>query len=140
MGWRALQRDWLVSLRRAARNHARVRTIAALACAASLMGCASFSEKIADTMSTMPAVGLPASVPERPATQAAFPAVHDMPPTRQGQLLNNAEQQRMEDELVAARTLQQEASAGGPPHAAKKKSPANSAPRVVPVSSSGTIY
>ena len=95
-------------------------------------------------MSNMPAIGLPADAPERPAAQAAYPAVHDIPPTRQGALLNSAEQQRMEDELVAARAHQQ-AEAGGGPRAARatpKRTPppANSTPRALPVSSGGPIY
>ncbi len=118
--------------------------MAALACVASLTACASYSEKIAEGMSTLPAIGLPADAPERPATRAAFPAVHDMPPSRTGKVLNDAEQQRMEDELVAARTRQQ-SEAGVPSRAkaaaAKKKpAPANARPRVIPASSSGTIY
>lgn len=63
-----------------------------------------------------------------------------MPPARASGLLNDMEQQRLEDDLAAARDRQQ-ASAGTAPAARKKSAPAASTkPRVVPASSSETIY
>ena len=53
----------------------------------------------------MPAAigGLPEDAPERPATPAAYPAVHNMPPARSSAPLSNAQQKQLEDDLVAAR-------------------------------------
>lgn len=78
-----------------------------------LSGCASISEKVSDTISDAPLIGLPAGTPARPTTTMAYPAVHDMPPARPA-ALTGAEQIKMEDELVAART-QQQALVGQPP-------------------------
>jgi hypothetical protein len=47
--------------------------------------------------------GLPEEAPARPATQAAYPAVHNMPPARTAAPLNDAQQKQLEDDLVAAR-------------------------------------
>jgi len=47
--------------------------------------------------------GLPEGAPQRPATPAAYPAVHDMPPPRTETMLSDAEQKKLEDDLVAAR-------------------------------------
>jgi hypothetical protein len=55
--------------------------------------------------------GLPAGAPARPATPAAFPAVHDMPPQRQETLLEPDEQLRVQRDLERARDAQ-EARAG----------------------------
>jgi hypothetical protein len=85
----------------------------------------------------MPAIGLPADAPARPATPAAYPAVHDMPPQRPEVLLNDVEQQRLEDELVAARTRQQAETAGGAASAKKRPTPPA---RVIPAASKGVIY
>jgi hypothetical protein len=109
----------------------------------SLAACGSISEKMAEGMSGLPAVGLPQGAPERPATPVAFPAVHDMPPPRAASLLNEVEQQKMEDDLAGARDRQQAAAGNAPPPApAAKKKATPSAPstRVVPASSSRTIY
>jgi hypothetical protein len=65
------------------------------------------STKFADSMSQMPAVGLPAGSPERPAEPAAYPAVHDIPAPRNSVTLTNFEQEKMEDDLMAARDQQQ---------------------------------
>lgn len=53
----------------------------------------------------MPAAvgGLPADTPQRPATPAPYPAVHDTPPPRSSTVLSYEEQKKLEDELVAAR-------------------------------------
>jgi hypothetical protein len=115
-----------------------VRRAAALIVAVGLAGCASINDKMAGTLADMPGIGLPTGVPERPAEQLAYPAVHDMPPPRSAAVLTEVEQQKMEDDLVAARDAQQQASSGGP--ATTKKKAVRPAPRVVPVSSSRTIY
>ena len=47
--------------------------------------------------------GLPEGTPARPATAAAYPAVHDMPPARSDAPLTEAEKKRLQDELVATR-------------------------------------
>lgn len=57
---------------------------------------------IADHMPTAVG-GLPEGAPQRPATPAAYPAVHSMPPPRTDTMLSDAEQKKLEDELVAAR-------------------------------------
>ena len=50
--------------------------------------------------------GLPAGTPERPATPAIYPAVHDMPPPRTDVVLTKDEQKKAEAELAAARERQ----------------------------------
>jgi hypothetical protein len=120
-----------------------VRLAAMLATAAGLAACGTISEKMTGSLSEMPGIGLPEGVPERPAEQLAYPAVHDMPPPRTAAVLSEIEQQKMEDDLVAARKAQQ--SAVGEPKEAQKpkvtqKKPAQASPRPVPVSSSRTIY
>ena len=50
--------------------------------------------------------GLPAGTPERPATPAVYPAVHDMPPPRTDVVLTKDEQKKAEAELAAARERQ----------------------------------
>jgi len=63
----------------------------------------------------MPAAagGLPESTPQRPATPAAYPAVHDMPPPRGTAVLTDEEQKKLEDDLVAARNRAAGKPAGG---------------------------
>lgn len=116
---------------------------------ASLAGCGSISEKFVEPASSLPGIGLPAGAPERPATTAAYPAVHDMPPPRADSPLNETEQQKMENDLVGARERQQEIAGTAPPKPPAKKetkpkaTPATaSGPRLVPVptSSNRTIY
>jgi hypothetical protein len=103
---------------------------------------------MAGAMASMPGVGLSPNAPERPAEQLAYPAVHDMPPPRTNAVLTGIEQQQVERELMAARDGQKAAAA--PPAAAKpvpkpaqtarQKPPPAPAPRLVPASSSRTIY
>lgn len=76
-----------------------------------LAGCASISEKFADTASQAPQIGLPANAPARPAQQMTYPAVHDVPPPRTAATLTDVEQQKLETDLVSARN-QQQAAAG----------------------------
>jgi hypothetical protein len=84
---------------------------------------------------------LPEGAPARPAEPVAYPAVHDMPPPRSGEVLNMVEQEKMESDLVAARNRQQ-AEAGIPPTptpAVEKKTRPSRRP-IIPVASSNTIY
>jgi hypothetical protein len=112
--------------------------LACLVAASTLSGCGTISQKLGEKMSELPAVGLPANAPDRPVTQTAFPAVHDIPPGRNTVILDDAAQQKMEDDLLAARA-QQQAIAASPapvPSAARKKAappPAASA-RAAPAS------
>jgi hypothetical protein len=71
--------------------------LAAAFLAALLGGCAA---TIADNA---PVIGLPAGVPERPATQPDYPSVHDMPPRRADTPLSKEEQQKLEKDLIEAR-------------------------------------
>jgi hypothetical protein len=65
-------------------------------------------------------VGLPAGVPERPATPYEYPAVHDMPPDRTSVPMTEEEQVKLEKDLSNVRDRQE-----GRPPAPKK--PANAA-------------
>jgi hypothetical protein len=80
-------------------NRARLVAAALAACAtAPLAGCGAM---IGDTL---PAAvgGLPAEAPAR-ATPAAYPAVHNMPPSRNTEPLSTDQQKQLEDDLVATR-------------------------------------
>jgi hypothetical protein len=117
-----------------------VRPLAMLIALAGLSACASISEKFANTMSQAPVVGLPDDAPQRPATAAAYPAVHDMPPPRQSAVLTELEQQKLEKDLVAARQVQQGkagTSAARPKNRAEVKA---QKPPVPPVSTGAAIY
>ena len=85
------------------RRPASLRFVAAalVACATALL-CGCSGSLIADHL---PAAvgGLPEGAPERPVTEAAYPAVHNMPPARSTAPLNNDQQKQLEDNLVAAR-------------------------------------
>lgn len=54
----------------------------------------------------LPVVGLPANTPARPATQAEYPAVHDMPAPRRDAVMAPEEQAKVEKDLIAARNRQ----------------------------------
>jgi hypothetical protein len=47
--------------------------------------------------------GMPEGMPERPATPPIYPAVHDMPPARNGVPLNEADKKKLKDELATTR-------------------------------------
>ena len=47
--------------------------------------------------------GLPENTPARPATPAAYPAVHDVPPPRSDRVLTDEERAKLEADLVKAR-------------------------------------
>jgi hypothetical protein len=70
------------------------------AAAAILPGCSATT--VADHMPTAVG-GLPEGTPQRPATPAAFPAVHDLPPKREDTVLSYEEQKKLADDLIAAR-------------------------------------
>ena len=93
--------------------------VLAVAAALCLSGCASISQKFAETASQLPQVGLSANAPARPAEQMAYPAVHDVPPPRTATVLTDIEQQKLETDLVSARDQQQ--IAAGVPVADRKK-------------------
>ena len=57
--------------------------------------------------------GLPEGVPQRPATPPPYPAVHDMPPSRQDVKMSDAERQRLADELAQTRDRVPAADATG---------------------------
>ena len=93
----------------------------AVALSLALSGCASISEKFAETASQAPKIGLSANTPARPAQQIDYPAVHDVPPPRTATVLTDVEQQKLETDLVAARNQQMVAAGISP---AKKTQPA----------------
>jgi hypothetical protein len=57
---------------------------------------------IGDTL-PVAAGGLPADAPARPTAAAVYPAVHNMPPSRNSEPLSSDQQKQLEDDLVAAR-------------------------------------
>jgi hypothetical protein len=63
-----------------------------------LAGCSSMGDHVPTW-----AGGLPEGVPARPATPAAYPAVHDMPPSRADSVLSEADRKKLKDDLIAAR-------------------------------------
>jgi hypothetical protein len=110
----------------------RVAAVAALFTAAVILaGCS--AANVADTMPTAIG-GLPETTPQRPATPAAFPAVHALPPKREDTILSYEEQKKLEDDLIAARNratgaagVKPAATAGAKPSAAAGAKPAGAA-------------
>lgn len=80
-----------------------------LAWASGLAGCSSM---IGDNLPAA-AGGLPEGAPARAEVQPAYPAVHEMPPTRSTATLNEEEQKRLEADLIAARDRADGANATG---------------------------
>jgi hypothetical protein len=74
--------------------------LGAIAAAATLAACS--AGPVIDNVPTEMG-GLPAGAPKRPATQEAYPAVHDMPPPRESEPLSIADQLKVETELTNAR-------------------------------------
>jgi hypothetical protein len=114
---------------------------ALLACglAAGLAGCS--SSALTTLNEALPReVALPADTPERSAQPPAYPAVHDMPPSRATTTLSADEQIKLEDELVAVRSRQEIATAPTPSAAKRRPPPMPPAPRIIPAASSNTIY
>jgi len=128
------------ALQRSASRAARPLAVAlAIGAAAALAGCGSISDKFASAASQMPAIGLPAGAPERPATAAAYPAVHEMPAPRNSVILTGVEQAQMERDLTDARDKQQ--TSARPETQAKKKAKAKTAPTALkPGARGATIY
>jgi hypothetical protein len=108
-----------------------------LTVSAGLSACGSISQNLAASMSQLPAVGLSENAPARPAESGPYPAVHDLPPQREGRVLTEIEQQKLEDDLVDARDRQQ-AAAGKRVSKRKKTEPSEIIP--VPASAGRTIY
>jgi hypothetical protein len=100
------------------RGRLALPVVAAVA-AACLSGCASISEKFAETASQMPVIGVPEGAPQRPVAPAAYPSVHDVPPARNSALLTNTEAAQLEADLVTARD-QQQSGVGIKPQPKKK--------------------
>jgi hypothetical protein len=90
----------------------RATAAALVAAGAAMLAACSAGSTIADHLPNALG-GLPEGTPQRPATPAAYPAVHDVPPPRTDTMLSAEEQKRLEDELVAARN-RAEATAGKP--------------------------
>jgi hypothetical protein len=83
----------------------RVLTMGALLAAAlAVSGCST-------SVTDLPGVGLPSDAPPRPKEAGAYLPVHDVPPDRDEQALNRAEQQKIQAELKAARDRQAAAAA-----------------------------
>src|SRR6516225_10967313 len=81
---------------------ARVSAVLWLLAAAGLLSACSSSSRIGDSLP--PSLGgLPQNIPERPAVQPAYPAVHDMPPPRGDTTLSEAEKKNLKDDLIASR-------------------------------------
>jgi|SRR6185369_8729663 len=72
-------------------------------------------------------MGLPAGTPARPTTPHQYPAVHDMPPARSSQPMNEAEQAKLEKDLQKLRD-RQAAQAASDPDAPKPAPIAKTAP------------
>jgi hypothetical protein len=108
--------------------------------AAIVAGCA--ASTVADRV---PAAigGLPEGAPPRPATPAAYPAVHDMPPARSTAVLTSEEQAKVEEELVAARNRNAAASGSngrsGKANPASKSGGSTSAPARSAASKSASV-
>jgi len=96
-------------------RHGWAASIALVLLGCVLGGC---SVPVAD----LPVVGLPAGTPARPAEQASYPAVHDMPAPRAEPTLEPADQDKMEKDLIKVRD-QQNAAAGHPTKAPDGKAP-----------------
>lgn len=58
--------------------------------------------------------GLPRGTPERPASPAAYPAVHDMPPPRSVAVLTEEQKRKEEAKLAALRAEQARRAATAP--------------------------
>jgi hypothetical protein len=55
---------------------------------------------------SLPGIGEPEGVPERPAVTPDYPAVHDMPPPREDKPLTEEERRKLAEELEALRARQ----------------------------------
>jgi hypothetical protein len=91
--------------------------LAGLGLATALSACSAgpLSDRLPESLG-----GMPAGVPTRPATPYQYPAVHDMPPARSTEPMNDDEQWKLEKELRAARDRQEAVEGQGGQGAAKK--------------------
>jgi hypothetical protein len=81
------------------RSLRKLSVAAALLLAAAVGGCSSVVDNIPTSMG-----GLPEGVPQRPATPYAYPAVHDMPPSRKDAAMSEAESKRLREDLKGTRS------------------------------------
>lgn len=88
-----------------------LRLTAALLIAAASAACSSLIDRIPTG-----AGGLPSTVPERPAEQPEYPAVHDAPPARDAKPMSDQELDRLKGELATIRDRQEERAAASPPN------------------------
>ena len=80
-----------------------------------LSGCTSLGESIPASIG-----GLPADAPVRAVDPPAYPAVHDMPPTRGTPVLDEYSKKKLEDDLVSARDRQEGRKQEGRKQASRK--------------------
>jgi hypothetical protein len=71
-------------------------------------------------------IGLPAGTPARPAAPYQYPAVHDMPPSREAPTMSAEQQDKLEKELTGLRERQEASEKKASPPAKKKPAAANS--------------
>src|SRR5262245_61847180 len=100
----------MVRTSRSQRSHPRLAVAAALIAGAGLLAGCSAGNTVADYLPTAVG-GMPEAAPQRPTRPSAYPAVHDLPPTRPTTVLTDAEQTKLESDLVAARNRAAEAAA-----------------------------
>src|ERR1700747_3500820 len=98
----------MISLSRSRLRPAKTLWAGFITGACVLAGCSGGSI-VADHLPTAVG-GLPEGAPQRPTTTSAYPAVHDMPPSRPTTVLTDAEQTKLESDLVAARNRAAEAA------------------------------
>jgi hypothetical protein len=81
--------------------------------AVGLSGCSSAVDSIPSALG-----GLPEGTPQRPATRAPYPLVHDMPPARNDSAMSDAESKRLREELKTTRNkiAPPEAATGSTPN------------------------
>jgi len=76
--------------------------LAGLCLLAMFLSACSSNSRIGDSLP--PSLGgLPVGMPERPAVQPDYPAVHDLPPPRADTTLSDAEKKSLKDDLIASR-------------------------------------
>ena len=90
----------------------------------------------ASTFSSLPTQlgGMPTDAPQQPATPAAYPAVHDMPPPRPDVVMTQEERKKTEADLMALRERQEREAGTFPntPPKAATNTAANTAPNTAP--------
>ena len=80
----------------------RQRLVLAMLVTAGLIGLGGCTS----TLASLPGIGEPAGLPERPVTPAAYPAVHDMPTPRETKPLTESERKELEAQLTQVRDRQ----------------------------------